>query len=77
MCKETYTILVISFQTDFSLTVQGTYVGVCPVGLFLSNTQDFAFAPLEKMSAETRFQFNLQAFEKNVHSNRRCGLKKF
>ena len=37
---------------------------VCPIGLFFLNTQDFAFAPLEKMSTKkARIQFHLQAFD--------------
>ena len=42
-----------------------------------SHTRDFAFTPLQNMSGLRRFQFNLQAFDKNVHSHGRYGLKKF
>ena len=51
---------------------------VSSVGLFISNTQDFAFTPLKKMSIKRKVSVlkNLQAFDKYVHFNGRCGLKK-
>ena len=37
---------------------------VCPVGFFFfSNTQDFAFAPLEKMSTKQKVSVSLAGFQ--------------
>ena len=53
---------------------------VCPIGyiFFFQTHKDFALAPLEKnVKKKGSFLFNLQAFDKYVHSNGRYGLKTF
>ena len=53
---------------------------VCPVGLiiyFFKYTKFCIHSGTKTCQLKRRFQFNLQAFDKYVRSNGRCGLNKF
>ena len=69
--------LPVDVRRSTTLLLKLPNVSILSSLFIFSHTRDFAFTPLQNMSGLRRFQFNLQAFDKNVHSHGRYGLKKF